>query len=68
MFLSEKKRGDVVDRQTHFPGTYDSSTKDFMKISFITFITLLATTEKRKWKKIIKINDGLTKLCEPSKK
>lgn len=51
LFLSEKKRGDIVDRQTHFPGTYDSSTKDFMKISFITFITLLATTEKRKWKK-----------------
>lgn len=52
----------MLERQTHFPDTHDSSTKDFMNICFITFITFLAATEKEmKVEKIIKINDGLAK-------
>lgn len=61
-FIKEKKKRLVLKRQTHFPETHDSSTKDFMNIYFITFITYLAATEKEmKVEKIIKINDGLTK-------
>lgn len=61
-FYQRKKERLVLERQTHFPDTHDSSTKDFMNICFITFITFLAATEKEmKVEKIIKINDGLAK-------
>lgn len=63
-FIKEfkKKKRYVVERQTHCPDTHDSSTKNFMNICCITFITFSAATKKEmKVEKIIKINDGLTK-------
>lgn len=47
LFLSKRKRL-VLERQTRFPDTHDSSTKDFMNICFITFITFWAATGKEK--------------------